>query len=77
MHFKSNNLIAFFLIPILGGCSVDIEPPAPIVNQHLVDASLKSEFDQALIKSFVSVSGFPDFADLVKYDIEIYKIKYI
>lgn len=65
-------LISLFI----GACSTDPEAPAPIVNEYLVESSLKAEFNQTLIKNFVIISGFPDFVDLVKYDIEIYTLKY-
>jgi len=68
----------FLLLPLLLflACSTDSESPEPDVNQYLVESSLKSEFNQDLIKTFITISGFPEFVDLVKHDIEIYKLKY-
>lgn len=75
--FIKTTLYISLALLLIWSCSSDREDsPEPIVNQYLVDASLKSEFDQTLIKNFVTISGFPDFTDLVKHDIEIYKIKY-
>lgn len=71
-----NILYLFLGLLVIWGCTTDPEVPTPVVNEYLVDASLKAEFDQALIKSFVTLSGFPDFNDLVKHDIEIYKLTY-
>jgi pimeloyl-ACP methyl ester carboxylesterase len=71
------NLAFLFLTSLLyWSCSTDTETPAPVENQYLVEYSLKSEFDKTLIQTFVSISGFPGFIDLVKYDIEIYKLAY-
>ena len=50
--------LLFFML-FLWACSTDPETPEPKVNQYLVESSLKSEFDQALIKNFVTLSGFP------------------
>ena len=69
-------LYIFIVLLSIWGCSSDPESPAPVVNQYLIESSLKSEFDQNLIKNFVALSGFPDFTDLVKHDIEIYRISY-
>lgn len=75
--FIKTTLYISLALLLIWSCSSDREDsPEPIVNQYLVDASLKSEFDQTLIKNFVTISGFPDFTDLVNHDIEIYKIKY-
>ncbi len=75
--FIKTTLFISLALLLTWSCSSDREDsPEPIVNQYLVDASLKSEFDQTLIKNFVTISGFPDFTDLVKHDIEIYIIKY-
>ena len=71
-----NSILLFLTLFLFWRCSTDPEPPAPDVNQYLVESSLKSEFDKNLIKSFISISGFPEFVDLVKYDIEIYKLTY-
>lgn len=78
---KANILLSkiyhlFIFLLFIWACSSDPEAPEPIVNQYLVESSLKSEFDQALIKNFVTLSGFPDFVDLVRHDIEIYTLKY-
>ena len=86
MHYlivkrSTNQLVQFFLIALITilswGCSEDPDQlPVPVENQYLVESSLKSEFSQSTIKNFVTLSGYPDFVNLVKYDIEIYKIKY-
>ena len=75
-HTIKKTLYLFVFIVLIWGCTTDPEVPTPVVNQYLVETSLKAEFDQALIKNFVTLSGFPDFSDLVKHDIEIYNISY-
>lgn len=57
-------------------CSDDPEGPSPIIKEYLVESSLKSEFDEDLITNFAAVSGLPEFADYVRYGVEIYKITY-
>lgn len=74
--FPRNIFHLLFFMLFLWACSTDPETPEPKVNQYLVESFLKSEFDQPLIKNFVTLSGFPDFVDLVKHDIEIYKLTY-
>jgi hypothetical protein len=69
-------LLLLFLATLFYGCTSDSEVPEPEENQYLVEWSLKSEFERSLIQTFVAISGFPDFVDLVKYDIEIYKLTY-
>ena len=78
LNLSARHYLQFLLAVFLyWNCTSDQEnPPEPQVNQHLVDYSLKSEFDQTLIKSFIILSGYPDFVDQVKYDIEIYTLRY-
>ncbi|WP_020531679.1 lipase family protein [Flexithrix dorotheae] len=74
--FLKINWSIFLLAALFWSCSEDPEPEVPVENKFLVESSLKSEYNESFLKTLAGLGGYGSFTDIIRNDIEIYRLKY-